>query len=289
MRRQIKFSHWQRMFDQSHNSCLRCPGINHYLSTLKPSRSASSFSEDGQSESANVGRLEPVANFILNVPDHSSKSAAEGVLRLMPLGGSVTRGVGSSDGAGYREPLLQMLRLYGVNSRMVGSRKDGPMPNNNHEGWRGFRIDQVEGKARKSVEYLSPNVFLVNAGSNDCLQTFNIPEAGNRMGDMLDYLWLASPQSTILLSTLLPNAHKEVNSTVIRVNDQFRALAQQKATEQKKIVLVEMDTPDGPDVQSFVDGIHPDDNGYYKMAILWLRGIQEAIQKGFIDGSKYML
>lgn len=63
MRRQIKFSHWQRMFDQSHNSCLRCPGINHYLSTLKPSRSASSFSEDGQSESANVGRLEPVANF----------------------------------------------------------------------------------------------------------------------------------------------------------------------------------------------------------------------------------
>ncbi|OQD87991.1 hypothetical protein PENSOL_c074G08798 [Penicillium solitum] len=267
MRRQIKFSHWQRMFDQSHNSCLRCPGINHYLSTLKPSRSASSFSED----------------------DHSSTSAAEGVLRLMPLGGSVTRGVGSSDGAGYREPLLQMLRLYGINARMVGSRKDGPMPNNNHEGWRGFRIDQVEGKARKSVEYLSPNVFLVNAGSNDCLQTFNIPEAGNRMGDMLDYLWLASPQSTILLSTLLPNAHKEVNSTVMRVNDQFRALAQQKATEQKKIVLVEMDTPDGPDVQSFVDGIHPDDKGYYKMAILWLRGIQEAIQKGFIDGSKYML
>lgn len=163
------------------------------------------------------------------------------------------------------------------------------MPNNNHEGWRGFRIDQIEGKARKSVEYLSPNVFLVNAGSNDCLQTFNIPEAGNRMGGMLDYLWLASPQSTILLSTLLPNADKEVNSTVMRVNDQFRALAQQKATEQKKIVLVEMDTPDGPEVQSFVDGIHPDDKGYYKMAILWLRGIQEAIQKGFIDGSKYML
>ncbi|KAJ5357016.1 hypothetical protein N7517_011625 [Penicillium concentricum] len=206
----------------------------------------------------------------------------------MPLGGSVTRGVGSSDGTGYRKSLLQMIQLYGMNARMVGSRKDGLMPNNDHEGWRGFRIDQIEGKARKSVKTLTPNVVLVNAGSNDCLQTFNIMEAGNRMGGMLDYLWLASPKCTILLSTLLQNADKEANSVVMRVNDQFRALAQYKATEQRKIVLVDMDTSDGPDVQGFVDGIHPDDKGYHKMASLWFRGIQEALQKEFIDGSKYL-
>lgn len=182
-----------------------------------------------------------------------------------------------------------MLRVDGINARMMGSRKDGLMSNNNHEGWRGFRIDQIERKARKSVEALSPHVFLVNAGSNDCLQFFKITEAGNRMGGMLDYLWRASPQSTILLSTLLPSADKEVNWAVMRVNDQFRALAQKKATEQRQVVLVDMDTSDGPDVQRFSDGIHPDDKGYHEMARLWFRGIQEALQKGFIDGSKYIL
>jgi lysophospholipase L1-like esterase len=163
------------------------------------------------------------------------------------------------------------------------------MPNNGHEGWRGFRIDQIEGKAPRSVRALSPNVFLVNTGSNDCLQSFNITEAGNRMGVMPDYLWLASPQCTILLSTLLPNADKEVNSAVMRVDDQFRTLAQQKATGLQKIVLVDMETSDGPDVQGFVDGIHPDDKGYHKMARLWLLGIREAFQRGFIDGSKHKL
>lgn len=106
---------------------------------------------------------------------------------------------------------------------------------------------------------------------------------------MLDYLWLASPQSTILLSTLLVNADKEVDSAVMHVNDQFRALARKKATEQKKIVLVDMYTWEGPEVQDLVDGIHPDDKGYHKMARLWLRGIQEALHKEFIDDSKYKL
>lgn len=151
----------------------------------------------------------------------------------MPLGGSVTRGVGSSDGTGYRKSPLQMLRLHGLNAHMVGSRKDGSMPNNDHEGWRGFRIDEIERKARKSVKRLSPQIFMVNAGSNDCLQSFKIPEVGKRMGYMLDYLWLASPQSTILLSTLLVNADKEVDSAVMRVNDQFRALAKKKKKKRR--------------------------------------------------------
>lgn len=207
----------------------------------------------------------------------------------MALGGSVTRGVGSSDGTGYRKPLLQTLLAHGLNVRMAGSRRDGDMPNNDHEGWRGFRIDEIEAKARRSVERLLPDVFAVNAGSNDCLQSFQISEADKRMDAMLEYLWLASPQFTILLSTLLVSANDEVNSVVMRVNDQFRALAEKKSTEQRRIVLVDTNTSEGPDIHSLVDGIHPNDDGYAKMARLWFRGMQEAMQKGFIDGTNYKL
>lgn len=182
-----------------------------------------------------------------------------------------------------------MLQLHGLKVRMVGSRKTGHIPNNDHEGWRGFRIDEIEKKAKNSVKALSPNVFMVNAGSNDCLQSFNISHASIRMDDLLEYLWLASPHSTVLLSTLLPIAIEGANSVVKRVNDQFRALAEDKEAERKRIVLVDMYTPEGPDVHSLVDGIHPDDDGYGRMATLWFRGIQQALQKGYIDGTKYKL
>lgn len=200
----------------------------------------------------------------------------------MPLGGSVTRGVGSSDRNGYRKPLLEMLHANGVNAKMVGSRRDGTMSNNDHEGWRGFRIDEIEQKARISVKKLLPDVVTVNAGSNDCLQSFKIDQAGKRMGELLHYLWSVSPHSTILLSTLIVSADRDVDSLIMQVNDQFRALATRKASEQKRIVLVNMHTAEGPDVQGLVDGIHPDDVGYNKMAKLWFRGMQEALMKGFI-------
>lgn len=205
----------------------------------------------------------------------------------MPLGGSVTRGVGSSHGAGYRKSLLRMLEQRGVNARMVGSRRDGSMSNGEHEGWRGFRIDEIERKARRSVEGLSPDIVMVNAGSNDCLQAFGVTEVGERMSQLLEFLWGARPQSTVLLSTLIACADREVDSTVQCVNAQFRALAEKKATEHKRIVLVDMYSSEGPDVRGLVDGIHPNDDGYDKMAMLWVRGIQEAVDREFINLSTY--
>lgn len=203
----------------------------------------------------------------------------------MPLGGSITRGVGSSDRNGYRKSLLELLHANGVNARMVGSRRGGTMSNNDHEGWRGFRIDEIEKKARLSVKTLLPDVFAVNAGSNDCLQSFQIGQAGQRMGKLLDYLWVASPGSTVLLSTLITSANPDVDSMVMHANEQFRALAARKAAEEQRIVLLDMYNLEGLDVQGLVDGIHPDDVGYNKMAKLWFSGMQEAARKGFISES----
>jgi hypothetical protein len=38
-----------------------------------------------------------------------------------------------------------------------------------------------------------------------------------------------------------------------------------------------------------VDGIQLDDQGFDKMARLWFRGIQETMDKGFIDSSNRIL
>ncbi|KAI6753878.1 hypothetical protein HG530_013054 [Fusarium avenaceum] len=197
-------------------------------------------------------------------------------LRLMPLGGSVTYGVGSSDGNGYRKFLQDMLLINGYQVRFVGSRKSGSMENNDNEGWRGYRLDQIAARARNSVATLGPDVFTINAGSNDCLQDYQLDTFGKRMGDTLDYLWQESPRSTIILSTLLVNANKQVNSRVVRVNSQIRDLIESKAAEKKRIVLADMYSTQGPELHDLVDGTHPHDAGYKKMAEIWFNAIQEA-------------
>lgn len=204
-------------------------------------------------------------------------------MRLMPLGGSITYGVESSDKNGYRKYLQDMLIADGNNVTMVGSRSAGSMSNNDHEGWRGFRIDQIESKAKNSVLQLMPNLITINAGSNDCIQDFDIERIGKRMSNMLDVLWTASPNSTIILSNLILSLDTEVESRIKWANDQFRGIALSKQSEGRRIVFADMHSQWGPKENDISDGTHPNDQGYYKMAKVWYKGILEAMAKGFLS------
>ncbi|KAI0010460.1 carbohydrate esterase family 3 protein [Xylariaceae sp. FL0662B] len=217
------------------------------------------------------------------LPEFASTTGPRPLLRLMPLGGSITHGVGSSDQNGYRKALLELLHGCGFNVCMVGSRKTGPFGNNEHEGWRGFRIDQIEAKAKISVGKLLPHIFTANAGSNDCLQGYKLAEASKRLSDLLETLWHAPPGSTVVLSSLLVNQDEAIDLRVRAFNEQAEVVARIKALEGKKIVFVDMHGDDGPSVEDLVgDGTHPNDSGYTKMANIWLRGIQAASNRGHL-------
>ncbi|KAK2593116.1 hypothetical protein QQS21_009165 [Conoideocrella luteorostrata] len=216
--------------------------------------------------------------------DDASVNAAKVPLRLMPLGASITYGIQSSTGNGYREDLYELLANNGYSINMVGSRKHGSMKDNDNEGWPGFRIDQVEAKAKIAVPSRLPNVFTLNAGTNDCVQNHKIDAAGHRTAELLEYLWKASPGSTVILSTLVLNLNPTVEARVQTVNKQIRAVATEKAAEGKRVVLADMHSADGPqkgDISS--DGTHPTDGGYEKMAKIWYRSIQTAANKGLLQ------
>lgn len=207
------------------------------------------------------------------------------LLRLMPLGGSVTFGSGSSHGNGYREALRQSLIDHGYSVEIVGSRRSGTSSYNHHEGWRGYRLDQIQSKAQRSIPLLRPTIVMINAGSNDCIQGFKMDCIGKRMESLLQATWDASPESTILLSTLLANSDKSVEARVLEANAQYRELVEQKAREDKRIALVDMHAATGPSLDDLVDGVHPNDLGYQKMALLWCQRIQYCASRGFIGES----
>ncbi|KAL2190053.1 SGNH hydrolase [Thermothelomyces heterothallicus CBS 203.75] len=235
----------------------------------------------------------------------------------MPLGASITFGLKSSDGNGYRAALRNLIvnrtadsyggagqaaqrdemfksgrgrsaaRVSGPNKvNMVGSRKAGTMVDNDVEGWSGYRIEQVHGKAMaaESAPKYKPNVVLVNAGTNDATQNFQVATAGERMEAMLRDLWAVSPRAVVVLSTLLVNQDEATERNVVAINKQLRDLvARLRDDEKKKIVLAEMRGRGAPRLADLADGTHPTDEGYRKMANIWYASLRVASDRGWLE------
>ena len=201
----------------------------------------------------------------------------------MPLGASITNGVGSSDGNGYRQKLRDQLVNSGYGIDFVGSQGGGNMEDNQNEGYPGLRIEEVQARAEQNVPNFLPNVYTINLGTNDASQNFDVDNAGGRMNDLLNYLWSATPDATVILSTLIINLDANVDSRVQYINGQFSDLAGRLASEGRRIVVVEMHGADGPQPNEMSDNTHPNDVGFQKMADIFFRGIQQASDAGFLQ------
>ncbi|KAH8678326.1 hypothetical protein BX600DRAFT_545929 [Xylariales sp. PMI_506] len=197
----------------------------------------------------------------------------------MPLGASITEGYQSSDGNGYRKYLRDALRSAGWPVNMVGELSSGTMNDNQMEGWFGLRVDQIEAHVPLSVTKWLPNLVLLNAGTNDGLQDYNIIEAGSRLESMIMEILSIVPDIIIIVSTLLPNTIAPDAITII--NNEYRLLIQKLQTEGYKIALAEMDgwVTDA----DLVDGTHPDDYGYFKMAAEWYRVFVDVFLAGWLS------
>lgn len=220
----------------------------------------------------------------------------------MPLGASITYGLLSTDKNGYREDLLNLIQ-QGGNSQVtyVGSRRSGDMAENAVEGWPGLRIDEVLPKARDAVPKYKPNVILVNAGTNDCVQDWDIdsttqqstvePEltanatftVGTRMRMFVEDLFTMVPDATVIMSTLILNQDAATNKRVDDANGKFRSVAAALQADGRRVVLADMDaSAGGPNITTMADVTHPNDVGYALMANRWYVALTEASSRGMI-------
>lgn len=111
--------------------------------------------------------------------------------------------------------------------------------------------------------------MLINAGTNDCVQNDAVDTAHERMGSLLDKLFSEIPGTTVVLSTLLVNADDDVDARVGVVNDGYRELVRSQRAAGNKVVLAEMNDGSYITREDLVeDGIHPNRNGYIKMAMI---------------------
>ncbi|QIW95188.1 hypothetical protein AMS68_000706 [Peltaster fructicola] len=207
------------------------------------------------------------------------RSLANGVdLRILPLGDSITWGAHSSDGNGYRNDLQK--KFNGNKAVYIGSEHSGNMTNNQHEGWRGYVIDQIAQRAERSLPD-RPNVILIMAGTNDIGHKVDPAGAPKRLGTLLDQCHSACPDAVIILAQLTPRASLE--DEVVTFNAAIPGIVEPRTKAGHKIVIVDMsNSKNGLKTSDLADGLHPDDGGYAKMATIWFEGFNTAAEKGLI-------
>jgi lysophospholipase L1-like esterase len=105
------------------------------------------------------------------------------------------------------------------------------------EGWPGFRVEEVDVRARNAIPLYKPNVVLINAGTNDATQGYNVATTKDRMETMIDFIFETVPDVCVVLSTLIPNTLNPGN--VALINDQYRTLARELQGQGKRLILVD--------------------------------------------------
>jgi lysophospholipase L1-like esterase len=95
----------------------------------------------------------------------------------MPLGASITQGLNGdvveSQQNGYRRLLREQLRYWGYPVNMIGSKSNGDFIDKQHEGHPGYQITAIASAMESTLSRQKPNLVLINAGTNDCVQADN--------------------------------------------------------------------------------------------------------------------
>ncbi|WP_113699333.1 trypsin-like serine protease [Nonomuraea lactucae] len=197
-------------------------------------------------------------------------------LRILPLGDSITSGVGSSTQSSYRAALWD--KLAGNKVDFIGSFRSGRLPDPEHEGESGAVIDQIGDNAKRSLPK-RPNVVTLHAGTNDMDKPFNPETAPGRIADLIDQITNAVPDATVLVATLVPARNADTQTRIEAFNGALAQIVRQRRSAGKQVMLVDMGEVTLKDVP---DGLHPNDTGYTKMADAFYRGIRRANAAGWI-------
>ncbi|WP_435172327.1 ricin-type beta-trefoil lectin domain protein [Actinacidiphila sp. bgisy145] len=227
---------------------------------------------------AAAGVLAP--NALAAAPAAAPASAAQpAALRVMPLGDSITWGVGSSAGNGYRVPLRDELTGEGHTLDYVGGLQSGSMADPDNEGHRGWRIDQIAGIADATLSIYRPNVITLMIGTNDLNQAYEVSTATQRLHDLVDRITADDPGVTVLLATLIVSTNSIEEPYRPAFNADVPGIARAEQAAGKHVRYVNMGALTTADLS---DALHPDDAGYQKMADAFDTGIQAADAAGWI-------
>jgi lysophospholipase L1-like esterase len=213
--------------------------------------------------------------------------------RIMPLGDSITFGIGAAtpvaDAGGYRVELFRQARADGHAILFVGTQTNGP-PNvgdqpfpGGHEGYPGATINdgnnQLANRVNGSIAATDPDIILLMIGTNDVNGNVNNPPSD--LGNLLDQITNDAPDALLVVAQIVPTRQAGTNARVQAYNATVATLVQEREAAGKHLALVDMFSPFVADANFATalldDVLHPNDAGYVLMAQTWYAAIENVL------------
>ncbi|WP_093711738.1 SGNH/GDSL hydrolase family protein [Actinacidiphila alni] len=126
-------------------------------------------------------------------------------VRVMPLGDSITWGVGSPSASSYRAPLAALVGQqpsYAV--QFVGSQNSGTLTDQSNEGHSGYVISQIRDGIDDWLSAARPDVVVLHIGINDLDRGIDVPNAPARLADLVDRIHTDRPGAAVVMLGLIP-------------------------------------------------------------------------------------
>jgi len=210
---------------------------------------------------------------------------ASGPCKIMPFGDSITQGYNVA--GGYRAPLFHLALAAKHEITFVGSASDYSVPTvdgtafpKNHEGHGGYTIEGSNGIAQfvsTSIPNYKPNIITLMIGTNDINGNVNVADAPNRLGKLLDSIFMRDPNILVVLAQIVPSRTDGTNNAIKTYNAAIPNLVSTRVSKGQHIVLVDMYaafTNDANYKQSLLnDNLHPNQTGYNGMADVWFKAL----------------
>lgn len=203
-------------------------------------------------------------------------------VRIMPLGDSITGSPGC-----WRGNLWDLLDQAGHEVDFVGSLAQACNPagsDPDHEGHGGFAVTTsvANGSVRGWLEQNTPDVLMMHFATNDVWS--NIPPAQILAAytQIVADLRELNPDAVILVAQIIP-LHPDASfgctdcpQRAIDFNATIPAWAAGLTTAESPIVVVDQWTGFDPAVDTY-DGVHPDADGYVKLAANWFEALDQVL------------
>lgn len=209
--------------------------------------------------------------------------------KVMPLGDSITEWGYSLVSDGYRRKLNDKLKAAGRTVEWVGSATDNL--GFHHEGHSGYHITMVALALNKWLADAQPDIVLLQIGTND-MGAQHMVDAGTtaarngpaaQLDGLVKQIFLRAPNVALVLAQIPPMTQydpqpitdptqkaavaAELALAVPHYNDAIPAIVETYKKQGRRIALVDMFH--ALSVADLTDGVHPNDEGFAKMADTW--------------------
>jgi lysophospholipase L1-like esterase len=194
-------------------------------------------------------------------------------LRIMPLGDSITWGVGTPLHDSYRTDLYHRLTTAGVDVDFVGSQHSGTGPDRDNEGHPGWTITQISDRIDGWLARYKPDAILLHIGTND--MTKGLPNATENLSALLGKIHEDAPDAQVFVAKVTGLGYAAgVRARVARTVAYNRSLASLVDWHGPRFHLVDQSRVRGIDI---TDSVHPNELGFSRMSWNWYRALEPVL------------